>query len=324
MKLPILKCHGTGNDFVLIDELRVELFVEHERQQLARMLCDRSRVVGADGVLFVLASSKADAKMRMFNPDGSEPQTCGNGLRCVARFMAERLGRNTVTIETMRTLSVAERVDELLPGVETFAVDLSPISLLAANLPLVIPQQSLVGEVLGSLDSDIRFTALSAPNPHLVAFVDRIDSQRLLAIGERVERLPALLPERANVSFCKILGHTELAIETYERGAGITLSCGSATASATVAACVQGLISPDEVVRVFSRGGFVSASAYRISEFEYGVRISGNATFVYDTTINTDLPDGTLPAFVEMNTRIDEISAYGAISDVAGRVFQES
>jgi len=119
MKLKILKCHGSGNDFILINEYQGLEFSEQERITLSLTLCDRAGILGADGILFFQNSDKADGKMRMFNPDGSEAEMCGNGLRCIGRFACEQLGKDAVLIETLKGTSNVTKNKNIHKGVQT-------------------------------------------------------------------------------------------------------------------------------------------------------------------------------------------------------------
>jgi diaminopimelate epimerase len=313
MEIDILKCHGSANDFVLIDEFDGEIFDEPDRPLLARLICDRSGALGSDGVLFVQKSDKATVRMRMFNPDGSEPQTCGNGLRCVARFAAERLSRNEITIETMKGISAAAAEAEISPGVRTYSVELGPFSTRAKDLPLSIGSDTLINGRLTPLSERLAFTAVSAPNPHLIALVDKIDRSELEELGNRASQLPEILPEKANVSLCRIIDRRTLAVATFERGAGLTLSCGSAMAASTLVACMLEHGAFGEWISVFNRGGFIHARATKGAGGDYRVFISGNATFVFSAKIELDLEKQMLAKSPDYLTNSGEISAYSKV-----------
>lgn len=324
MDLSIVKCHGSGNDFVLIDEMAGEIFAEEQRPVLAQLLCDRRGTVGADGVLFVQKSSKTDARMRMFNADGSEAQTCGNGLRCVARFAAERLGRNAVSIETMRGISAAAAEADIAPGVKTYSVELGPFSIKTKDLPLIVDTESLIHAKLAPLSESLLFTAVSAPNPHLIAMVDRIDMAELERLGKRASDLPGVLPERANVSFCRILDGKGLAVATFERGSGLTQSCGSAMGASVLAACIAGDIPFGSWVPVFNRGGYIEACATHPQPDSYRVVTKGNATVVFTAMLRVDLDRMSLGSAIESVAHDDEIAAYGMVQETGqGAMSQE-
>ena len=313
MNLEIIKCHGSGNDFVMIDETDGELFSEAQRPQLARLLCDRNGIVGADGVLFAQKSEKADIRMRMFNADGSEPQTCGNGLRCIARLGAEKFGLSDLTIKTMKGVSAARVEPQLKPGVATFSVELAPISIETRSIPLAVNESRWVTSKLNALSDKLLFTAVSAPNPHLIAFVDHIDLKELEALGKRVLELTDLLPEGANLSLAEIIDKESLAVSTFERGSGLTLSCGTAMGSSTLAASLAGYIPFGTWVSVFNRGGFVKTQAIREAGERYRILLQGNATYVFKASIPIDLDKMTASQSFPREECKAENDAYGSI-----------
>ena len=323
MDLSIIKCHGSGNDFVLIDEMNAELFLEQQRPQLAQLLCDRRSILGADGVLFVQKSSSADVKMRMFNADGSEAQTCGNGLRCVARFVAERLGRTRVSIETMKGISAAAQDVDTVPGVKAYSVELGPISIKTKDLPLIVDTEVLVNAKLAPLSEKFNFTAVSAPNPHLVAMVEKIDVAELETVGERASHLPGILPEKANVSFCRVLDGNSLAVATFERGSGLTQSCGSAMGASALAACISGKLPFGSWFSVFNFGGYIAACATEQANESYKISIKGNATFVFAATYSLDLDKMTLRKTLDGVTYDEEITAYERVHDKGRQVMTQ-
>ncbi len=315
----LIKCHGSANDFVLVDELEKVVFSEAERVYLAKLLSARYGLFGSDGVLFVQSSSVADVKMRMFNPDGSEAQTCGNGLRCVARFASERLGKEAFTIETMKGVSQARREAEISPGVATYSVEIGPFSTNARDLPLRVETETLIDSLIPALSSDLRFTAISAPNPHLIAMIEKMDYSELSGLGRKIPTLPEVLPEGANVSLCSVLDRGRLAVATFERGTGLTMSCGSAMASSTLAACLLGRSDFGEWLLTYNRGGFVRTRAAR-SGSDYSVWLNGNATFVFSAQVEWDGERGVFGPAFQGCLHVPEITAYQAVLEVGERV----
>ena len=320
VRVNLIKCHGSANDFVLIEELERSVFSEANRIYLSKLLCARYGLFGSDGVLFVQSSNIADVKMRMFNPDGSEAQTCGNGLRCVARFASERLGKEAFTIETMKGVSRARRDPEIAPGVATYAVEIGPFSTDVRDLPLQVEPQTFLDAVIPALSPSLRFTAIAAPNPHLVAMVEHIDLAELSALGRKAAALPDVLPEGANVSFLRVLDRQRVAVATFERGAGLTRSCGSAMASSTLAACLLGRADFGEWLWTYNRGGFVRTRALREGG-NYSVWLSGNATFVYSAQVEW-AGERFAPAF-QGCLNVPEIAAYQGVLEEGERVVDE-
>ena len=208
------KMHGTGNDFVLIEAKGDE----HDWPRLAAAMCDRHFGVGADGILLVLPSDRAAVRMRVLNPDGSEPEMCGNGIRCFARYVYEtdNLSEEVISVETLAGVILPAVILDQKKKVAGVEVDMG------------IPKD--LGEV--SLHS-YNFKKISMGNPHAVAFVEDLAQINLYEIGPKIEN-DKHFPHRTNVEFVKVLNENEIEVAVWERGAGETLACGTG-ASASVA-----------------------------------------------------------------------------------------
>lgn len=299
MRLAFIKCHGSGNDFPLIDARALALS-DPEWAGVARALADRDGPVGGDGLLLLTAGEGGDGfGMRMFNADGSEAETCLNGLRCVARAGFEALGIDAAQVKLKTSTAQVAREAELAPGVVTIRTIAGPASTDLADVG--------IRGALSELPSDRAFTAVAMPNPHLVAFVEQIDEAELVALGQYCESAPALIPGRANVSFVEQRGQ-DLFVRTFERGVGLTDSCGSAMAASVLAAGLTGRIPLDTEMRVYNKGGLVRgrAGADRM------VTISGNASFLYDASIDYDPASGRLANLSVHARREDEARAWDA------------
>jgi diaminopimelate epimerase len=294
MRFAFVKCHGSGNDFPLIDARDLALS-DADWAMVARALADRDGPVGGDGLLLLTRGDDDHAfGMRMFNSDGSEAETCLNGLRCVARAGFEALGLDSARVKLKTSSADVAREAEIAPGVMTVR------TVAAATTGLA--DVGLTGPLSG-LPSDRSFTPVAIPNPHLVTFVDRIDEAELVALGEWCEAGPVLVPGRANVSFVAPRGR-DLYVRTFERGVGLTDSCGSAMASSVFAAGLTGRVPFGAATTVFNKGGLVRGSA----SADGVVTISGNATFLYDATV--EIEDGrALPPVVHAR-REDEARAW--------------
>jgi len=297
MRFDFIKCHGSGNDFPLIDA-RARTLSDADWAGVARALADRAGPVGGDGLLLLTAGDADHAfGMRMFNSDGSEAETCLNGLRCVARLGFELLGVDAARVRLKTSSADVAREAELAPGVATVRTRAGPAG----------RDIGLTGPVSG-LPSTREFVTVSMPNPHLVSFVDAVDEAELVALGEWCEAGPALIPARANVSFVEMRGG-DLYVRTFERGVGLTDSCGSAMAASTYAAALTGRVPSGAEVTVFNKGGMVRASA----EADGFVTIRGNATFEYGATIEVDPEAGTAEAPVIGVRRGGEVAAWEAV-----------
>ena len=289
LRLPLVHCHGSGNDFPLIDARAMSLTGD-DWARVARALADRSGPVGGDGLLLLRGGDGEHAfGMEMRNSDGTEAETCLNGLRCVARAGFALLGLDRATVRLKTTSALVERAPDLAPGVVGIRETAGPASLDLAAWPLAGGGDRLIDRPLPPLGSQRPFTAVAMPNPHLVTFVETVDEEELSALGARCEAAPDWLPNRANVSFVEQRGEAALFVRTFERGVGLTDSCGSAMAASTVAACLTGRVAWRRPVTAFNRGGRVEASAGD----DLVVTIVGNATWEWEGSVEVDLATAT-------------------------------
>jgi diaminopimelate epimerase len=290
MKLQILKCHGSSNDFILINEYEKLLLTEDERVTLSKIFCDRQGILGADGILFFQNSENVDGKMRMFNPDGSEAEMCGNGLRCIGRFACEQLGQNSLFIETLKGVSNVVKEKNIHPGVVTYKAELNTISLNTKDIPIHVHFESFIKQPLSTLSNRLKFTAVSMPNPHIVAIVDKISDLELAQIGEKANEVKELFPNGVNVNFCQIINEAAIYVRTYERGVGLTNSCGSGMSAASLVACLLEQCSYGKPIDVYNRGGLVQCTVVKKNSHPTSVFLSGNATFIFQNTITYEFP----------------------------------
>jgi len=250
--LQFVKYHGLGNDFILMDGLSAS--VEMSARQAVR-LCDRHFGIGADGVILALPSAIADCRMRLFNSDGSEGEMCGNGLRCLARFVwDEGLVRKTeMAVETLAGLKrprlrvEGERVIEI-------TVEMGKPLLLARDVPttLVAPDAKAIDAPLELDGVTWQVTVLNTGVPHCVIFAPDAEAVDWRAIGPRIVDHPAF-PQKANAMFTQVLARDHLRVRPWERGAGATLACGTGACAAAVAAALTGRAERD--VKVTLPGG---------------------------------------------------------------------
>ncbi len=307
MRLSFVKCHGSGNDFPLIDARGLALD-DAQWAGVARALADRDGPVGGDGLLLLLDGDPVHPiGFRMFNVDGSEAETCLNGLRCVARAGFDALGVEAAGVRLVGSFAHAAHDADLAPGVYTVREVAGPASLDVRAWPMAIAADRVVDAAVPPL-GDRLFTAVSIPNPHLVSFVDTVDEAELVRLGEVCEAAPDWLPRRANVSFVVADGET-LFVRTFERGVGLTDSCGSAMAASTYAACLTGRWRFGEPVTVRNRGGLVRATAAE----DAMVTIAGNATFEWAGEVTVDPEAGTARELVVTRRFPAEVAAWAAV-----------
>lgn len=306
MRLDFVKCHGSGNDFPLVDARALSLD-DASWAAVARALADRTGPVGGDGLLLLTPGDDTHAfGMRMFNPDGSEAETCLNGLRCVARAGLTAAGAAQAQVRLKTSSALVERVDPLAPGIETVRETVGPASLDAhwAGGAVRIVEAAVPG-LPGGL-----YTAVSIPNPHFIHFTDLVNEGALVSVGEICEAAPAWLPGRANVSFVEQRGR-DLFVRTFERGVGLTNSCGSAMAASAYVACLTGRLAFDLPFTVFNAGGMVRA----VAGADGVVTLSGNATFEWAGAATIDLARALAGELAIARHFTDEIAAWAALVD---------
>lgn len=241
MVVPIIfvKMHGIGNDFVVISALDEMPLPEEELSEFARFVCDRHFGIGADGVIWILPSQVADFKMRIFNPDGSEAEMCGNGIRCAAKWFYDRdyAKGNTVRVETLAGIKTVWVQEENGKAV-TVTVDMGEPIFNPSLIPTTLSEGKEAIEVPLSLEGFETYvvSAVSMGNPHCVIFVNDVGIFPVETVGTKIENHPAF-PRRTNVEFVQVISRNEMKVRVWERGVGLTLACGTgACASLAVAA----------------------------------------------------------------------------------------
>ncbi|OCA90811.1 diaminopimelate epimerase [Bacillus sp. FJAT-27225] len=323
MKVDFIKVHGSGNDFLLIDEFSSgELFTYEERGRLARLLCDRENGPGADGILYIQKSETADAAMRVFNADGSEASMCGNGLRCAGRFICELLGKETAIVETMKVNLLVQKYPDIYEGVSTFNVEISLVLFALEDLPLNLDKETLVKGRIPELSRFLEFTAVAMPNPHLVSIVGQAELAGSLqrSISEKVNGPNELFPDGVNVSFVRNLAEGHIFVRTFERGGGFTNACGTAMSASSLVTCLYGYNQTEKPIRVYNDGGMVECIV-REHEGMYKIELIGNGTFVYKAKAEFDLASSS----VEVTDQVDlgEQDRYSYLQKEARRILSK-
>lgn len=319
MLIDLIKCHGSNNDFLLIDEMGGNYeFDDSKRQELAIHLCDRATSLGADGILFILDSPDCDAKMRVFNPDGSEASMCGNGLRCASRYVCEKLGVEEAIIETMKANLKVKKHEEIFDDIPTYQVEISPVSFQLKDLPLHLDQETLIQKKIPLVSEELIFTALAVPNPHLTAIVgnEMLKSDLQKEISQKLNTPNELTPDGVNVSFIRILEKGSIFVRTFERGVGFTNACGTAMSASTLVTCLVGENEFERPINVYNNGGMVKCAVHE-SQGTYTIDLIGNATFVYCAQVEVDFSkDGILSEILEQED-YDEDIQYGKLKEHA-------
>lgn len=232
--------HGLGNDFILINTLEEEVFQDYA--ELARKLCNRNFGIGADGLIIVLPSEKADIKMRIFNPDGSEAEMCGNGIRCFAKFVYEEgiIQKTKIKVETLAGIIGPELLLGNTDKVNAVRVDMGKPILERAQIPMQGPEGQVVNEIISAADKEFLITAVSMGNPHCVIFVPDLEQVPVEEWGPLLETHRAF-PRKTNVEFAQVINDEEILMRVWERGAGVTLACGTGACATLVAAVLNKL-----------------------------------------------------------------------------------
>lgn len=235
--IPFTKMHGAGNDYVYIDCFRNP--TPNNPAELARQISDRHRGVGGDGLILICPDEQSDARMRMFNADGSEAEMCGNGIRCVAKYLFDHglVPRETIRVATGAGILTLNLTVE--HGLATkIRVDLGEPILDGLKIPTTFGQTPVVDQVIKIGETELTVTCVSMGNPHCVVFVEELNDEIVLGLGPKIERSP-YFPARVNVEFVKKVTEHELIQRTWERGSGETQACGTGAA----AVCVAGVLS---------------------------------------------------------------------------------
>ena len=230
------KMHGLGNDFIFINAFKES--IPADKQLLAQQMCDRNLGVGADGIIILSPSQKADFKFEIINSDGSFAEMCGNGMRCAAIFARKEniTDKKELTVETAAGILKPFITDEEKGIV---CVDMGIPGLNAKDIPTTLPGDPVMGAELQVGGKRFTVTAVSMGNPHCVIFVDDLDIFPVAKIGPQIENHPAF-PAKTNVEFVQILSKDKIKMRVWERGCGITLACGTGASAAAVASFLNG------------------------------------------------------------------------------------
>ena len=272
------KMHGTGNDYIYVNGFEEKL---ENPSEAAVKLSDRRFGIGSDGLILILPSDVADCRMEMFNADGSIGKMCGNGIRCVAKYVYDRglVKKDVLRVETrsgVKTLQL--RVEDA--KVASVRVNMGQPELDPEKIPVVFSKDRMVDEEVYTPSGNVwRVTCVSMGNPHAVIFVDDVEGLNLPAIGPEMEK-HAMFPERANIEFAQVTGPHEVQMRVWERGSGETLACGTGACACAVASVLTG--KADRDVTVHLRGGDLHIFWDPDTDDVY---MEGSAAFVFDGNV---------------------------------------
>lgn len=233
------KMQGLGNDYVYIDAINQDIKKESE---LALFVSDRHYGIGSDGLILICKSKIADFKMKMFNPDGSEAEMCGNGIRCVGKFVYDK-GLTQKTLITIETLAGIKKLKLNLENgeVKNVKVDMGEPILEAEKIPVCSDEKIIKNLKINVEDMEFNITAVSMGNPHAVIFIKNIEKFNVEKYGKQIEN-NILFPKRTNVEFVEIINKEKVKMRVWERGTGETLACGTGACATIVAGVLNNFI----------------------------------------------------------------------------------
>ncbi|MCI8962501.1 MAG: diaminopimelate epimerase [Eubacterium sp.] len=278
MKFSFTKMHGTGNDYVYVDLFQQKL---ENQAEVAKVVSDRHFGIGADGLICIAPSETADCRMIMYNADGSEGAMCGNGIRCVAKYVYDHgiLRKNHMSVETKSGIKQLELTVE--DGKAVYVkVNMGEAVLKPSEIPVQAEGDDFIARQIEAGGKTYTVTCVSMGNPHCVVFTEGIDGMDLEKIGPLFENHP-LFPDRINTEFVEVIDNHTLNMRVWERGSGETISCGTGTCAATVAAVLNEHCPRGEEIEVRIRGGALYDTYLENGE----VLMKGPATEVFQGEI---------------------------------------
>lgn len=273
-KLNFTKMHGIGNDYIYVNCMKG---IDFSPEKLAVLMSPRHFSVGSDGLVLICASNVADAKMRMFNADGSEGKMCGNAIRCIGKYLYDNgiVNKEQLAIETLSGIKYLTL--EVTDGkVSRVSVDMGKAVFNPAEIP-VKWNGEMINSAVTVLGQEYNITAVSVGNPHAVIFTDDISSLKLTEIGPHFENLE-IFPERVNTEFVVVQDRQNLSMRVWERGSGETFACGTGASAVVAAAIANGYADYDTPVTVKLIGGELTIECSR----NFQIKMKGTATKVYE------------------------------------------
>lgn len=274
------KMHGLGNDYVYIDCYSKEVDLGNI-SDLAKFMSNRHFGIGSDGIILICRSDIADFKMRMFNFDGSEAEMCGNGIRCVGKFVYDKglTNKETVKIETLAGIKILN-LNVKNSKVETVRVDMGEPILEPKEIPVNFDKQPVKGLKINDIDREFNFTCVSMGNPHAITLVENTKEFNIEKYGPVLE-YDKHFPKRSNIEFIEVIDRSNVKMRVWERGSGETLACGTGACATAVACNMNGLT--DRKVNIELLGGTLEIEW---DEESNHVFMTGSATTVFEGEID--------------------------------------
>ncbi len=235
--LKFTKMHGLGNDYVYMDAINQNI---ENRTELAKFVSDRHFGIGSDGLILICPSKIADFKMQMFNSDGSEAEMCGNGIRCVGKFVYDNglTDKTTISIETLAGIKILEMKEEN-GKIKLAKVDMGEPILDPERIPVITQENPVKNLILKAEDREFKFSCVSMGNPHAITFIkEDVNNFDICKYG-RILEIDKAFPNKANIEFVNIIDDKNLKMRVWERGAGETLACGTGACAVAVSAMLN-------------------------------------------------------------------------------------
>ena len=264
MKIPFMKMSGSGNDFIFIDH-REPIIPVDEMRDFVRKVCRRRVSVGADGLIFIEPSERADFKWRFFNSDGSEGEMCGNGGRCAARFaFLKKIAGPSLTFETLAGILAAE------------------VNGMRVKLEVTKPFGLKLDEKISVDGKELVFSSINTGVPHVIIFSEDLEGMDIVPLGRAIRHHSRFAPAGTNVNFVRVVDRSRLAVRTYERGVeDETLACGTGTVASTLIAAFRGMV--DSPASVKTRGGEILVVHFEIEDKKVKkVFFEGDVHIIYE------------------------------------------
>lgn len=273
------KMHGLGNDYVYIDAINQKI---ENKSELAKFVSNRNFGVGSDGLILIERSEVADFKMTMFNSDGSQAEMCGNGIRCVGKFVYDKglTNKETITVETLAGIKTLVMIAKN-GKIETARVDMGKPILEPEKIPVISDENPVKNLKLNEGEKEFTFTCVSMGNPHAVTFIkEDVNKFDICKYGAKLE-INNVFPKKANIEFINVIDDKTLKMRVWERGAGETLACGTGACASVVAAILNGYTKRDVTVHLL--GGDLKI---KWDENDNHVYMTGPATTVFEGKID--------------------------------------
>jgi diaminopimelate epimerase len=277
--------HGTGNDYVYVNCFREKV---ETPEQLAKHVSDRHKGIGSDGLVLIMPSDKADFRMRMFNPDGSEAQMCGNASRCVGKYVYDyRLTDKTeISLETKAGIKYLQLFPDKAEKIQQVRVNMGEPILEAASIPVNVSlfpglkdNDRIINREIDFSPEKLRITCVSMGNPHCVIFTKQIDNMDIETIGRKIEHA-AFFPEKINVEFAEIVSPGKVKMRVWERGTGETQACGTGACAVMIAGVLNNLTGRNAEINLL--GGDLQIEW---KETDNQIYMTGNAVTVFEGEI---------------------------------------